>query len=252
MLELVNFDLRKEIEQLYNIHKDETCVIVGSGPTLNDAIPFFEYAKKHNFILLGTNETLFDTTFDLDYHFLGDITSFDKGKECKRKYLNIRTKKKKIWFGSCVQKMPVRRRKKRRKNAISNNLLQTLNSNSYLDVLIFDKLSNRKGLFSNLTHSHDLKHSTIFVTLEIALLMGFNKIYLVGCDCTQTNKYRPNEIMNYFDYNTNTSRLIKGWNIMNQFIRTQYPKVVIKSVNPIGLSDLIPEDITIKNIYSNI
>ena len=253
MINYTNFNVENSVKKLVNIHEDRTCVIIGSGPSLNESYHFLKYAEEHNFLLLGTNQTLFDTHFNLDYHFLGDLTAFSKFKLAKHKYINSSVKKSKIWFGSCVQTISAKCRKRRNNQVLSNDNLKYLKKCEQNDErwLILDKINNRTGLISPVRPNKSLKHSTIFIVLEFALIMGFKKIYLVGCDCTGTNIYRPHEVMNYYDHTNKVSKLIEGWNLMYKFVKSYYPEVEIYSVNPVGLRDMIPEDLNIKHMYEN-
>ena len=57
--------------------------------------------------------------------------------------------------------------------------------------------------------------------------------------------------MNYYDHTNKVSKLIEGWNLMYKFVKSYYPEVEIYSVNPVGLRDMIPEDLNIKHMYEN-
>ena len=247
-------NITQYVKNITNIHSDMSCVIIGSGPSLSKSYSFLKYAVENHFLLLGLNDTLLDKHFVLDYHFLGDLTAFSKNNISKNKLLNSRVNKKKIWYGSSVKAMSNTRREKRRYNQVlSRNTIRFLQNPNKKENpwLILNRINNKGGLFRELRPDKSLQHSTVFLVVEFALLMGFKKIYLVGCDCTDVNIYRPNERMNYFDYHSSNSKLLKGWNLMSDFIKDYFPTVEIYSVNPVGLCNLIPEDLNIKNIYEN-
>lgn len=111
------------------------------------------------------------------------------------------------------------------------------------DTWVFLKhIKINQGIFKYLRPNKHLEISTIFIALEFGLLMGFKKIYLVGCDCTKLNKYVPNQRNSYWNDSENKSKLLPGWKSMCNYIKTYHPDVKIYSVNPIGLKNLIPED----------
>ena len=253
MENLINNDCKVEISKFINIHEGNTCVLIGSGPSLDNSKTFLEYAVEKKFLLLGTNHTLCDDSFKLDYHFLGDLSALKLKCRSKKNYMNTPVNKKKIWYGKFIdvilnserehdkRKKYVKRTRRYFKKK-TNGKLKIDNTKIHNNWVFLNHIKINQGIFKHLRPNKHLEISTIFIALEFGLLMGFKKIYLVGCDCTKLNKYILDQENNYWDDSENKSKLFPGWISMCNYIKTYHPDVKMYSVNPVGLKNLIPED----------
>jgi len=75
--------------------------------------------------------------------------------------------------------------------------------------------------------------SVIFSALQFALWTNPSKIYLVGCDCTQSGHFYENRRSSSI-----STKLTFGYECLKRFATTYYPDTEIVSVNPVGLKGL--------------
>jgi hypothetical protein len=94
------------------------------------------------------------------------------------------------------------------------------------------------------------------IAFQFALFAGFEKIYLVGCDCfyprspKKSHFYKNDKISKglkdnlksiYFE--TINANFVLGWKAMREFQKTYYPQTEVISINPVGLKGLFDKDI---------
>lgn len=72
--------------------------------------------------------------------------------------------------------------------------------------------------------------SMAFITFLFALWCGFSKIYIVGCDCANTQRFYDT-----FDKG-NYESLCLGWNELKVYHKEKYPDVEVVVLNPVNLT----------------
>ena len=76
--------------------------------------------------------------------------------------------------------------------------------------------------------------SIVFPALQFALWTNPKRIYIVGCDCSNTGHFDKSK-------SDNLSYLIHPWKIFKEFVQIYYPETEIISVNPVGLRGLFTD-----------
>jgi hypothetical protein len=87
--------------------------------------------------------------------------------------------------------------------------------------------------------------SVVFPALQFALWTNPGRIYLVGCDCTNSGYFYSGK-KNFLP----VDNIIAGYNEFKHFAGVYYPKTEIVSINPVGLKglfrDIFPHDGTVE------
>ena len=202
---------RETFSKYKNCHQGRDVVIVGTGPTLSDYIPI------KNAIHIGVNSAVLFDKVTMNFLFVHDKVAFDK---CSAEILNGKGRK---FFGITGEK-----------NIISDQYLEGIDCERYY----VDSQMYFKDFPYDISNAFLADYSTvIFSALQFALWTNPERIYLVGCDCTE---------FGYFDQSEKKSKSnIKNWKIgwekFKNFQESYYPKTQIVSIRPIGLKDLFNE-----------
>jgi hypothetical protein len=219
----------KVFPQFKNKHKGEDFVIMGTGPTLN------EYKPIENTITMGINFAHNNHQgIKLDYWVSVDILN-------NVQYLDyLKTAPFVKFFGQYAGLL------------LPNLGLRDTHGNSrvYPDRYI-DEVENgykyyvktEKQEFTRNIETDAIQNfcSSVFSALTIALYMGADRIYLVGCDCTASGYFDPN----HFQPDVLPENLINAFKLFKEHIQLFYPDVEIVSINPVGLKGMF------RDIYTN-
>jgi len=84
--------------------------------------------------------------------------------------------------------------------------------------------------------------SVVFASLAFALYTNPRKIYLVGCDCSETGYFYNDALEISSSLKGDLTNIIKGWQNFKLFANHHYPDTKIISINPVGLKGMF-EDI---------
>ena len=87
----------KDIKKYYNIHKNRSGVLIGSGPSLlkKSTKKRLKEFEKNDYLFFGNNDTIFEKKlFRLDYFFLSDPTNLRR--RGIKKFIKATAKKKKF------------------------------------------------------------------------------------------------------------------------------------------------------------
>lgn len=179
------------INELENIYKDKTAIIVSAGPTLNDNI---ETIKKYqDNAIIFTVGTAFKTLEknNIKTDFLCIIESFDNSKqvkECDLSNVNLIVEP---YTHKNIHKLPAK------------NILLHLSSNMPSSQYFAD--------IANISTEGYLAQGTVsYMALNTAVKMGFSKIILVGQDLAYIENQCYSKDSNYEDliceYNPNTDK----------------------------------------------
>ena len=216
---MIKSNHNKPLEKFKDIHKDMTAIIFATGPSIKN---YTEIENSENFIKIGLNR-IYDypeILNTLDYYYYGSHYYLDKlhkkniEKVCENK--NITT------FASAYE--DGRSHKDINRGNITPERAIELGSIPF---------ENTQKTFTNdIAQYCTLGHSIIFPPLQHILYMGFNKIYLVGCDGGFTQGKSSDDV-----------HLLNWWKKFVEFKNTYYPYVEIISVNPISLKYWFDDDI---------
>lgn len=205
-----------DVKLMYNYHEGKTGILCGSGPSLKLGKEYFDYGKKKNYLFFGNNHTVFENElFELDYHLVSDNYVFQKIP--KRKWLDTKVHKEKIY--------------------VNNGKNVLLKDDELLKSNGISIKTNFNSLLDGLNKSQYVRCSSIFITLQIMVLMGLKKIYIAGCDCSFENNYIDRNFQNGIP----NKRIITNWIFLKNYFKTNY-QVDIYSINPVNLKNIIHED----------
>jgi hypothetical protein len=208
-----------------NFFAGKSAVVYGTGYTLQQYIPIQEA------IHLGCNRCLFYDKLIFDFYFFNDWSRTTK--DYQKEILNYKPKIEKF-FGTFP---------KQRSFGCNQSIAKQGNAVLY-DM---EGPSGKKTYQTEIDKYYmgDAGQSTVFVLMQFALFCGFSTIYIVGCDINNlSNKnssekyfFNSNIITNYSWY----APLKKNWELMKDFILSNYRDVKIISINPIGLKGLFED-----------
>jgi len=220
-----------------NIHQNSSAFFFGSGPTILNFD--FENIPK-DFLRFGTNDQIFLEGIDLDYWFMGDAMPQipDKFYNKFEVYNDYNPKKQKFvrycnWEDSRKISVPgwgeVPRNGQLPLN-IKNAKYYICDSGGNPSNCLFNKELSE----GNLTAVASIS----FEVLQFILYAGIKNIFLVGHDCDYSNgtfakiMIGKQQQAGYYIH--------RYWNIVNAWIKENYPDVKIFSINPIALG-IFPE-----------
>ena len=104
---------------------------------------------------------------------------------------------------------------------------------------------NLSDINVDLDKSPFLNHSIVFPAIQFALYSGFEKIYLVGCDCN--GFFHSQNFLNNTDINKQIDMdLVYWWKQIYNFKNTKYHLTKIININPVGLKNIMDKDIYIE------
>lgn len=198
--------------------EDKEVVLIATGPSLNN------YNPIPNAIHIGVNNAFKFDKILLNFVFIqdisglqneiSDINEYGKGK-CQKFYGDVLT------MESCV---------------IPESYLIKYGAKRYYTGGMHTPFIRDLSIFFLPDYG-----SVVFAALAFALYTNPRKIYLVGCDCSDTR---------YFDNNKNTissslkgdlPKILQGWKNFKSFANHHYPVTDIISINPVGLKGLFCE-----------
>lgn len=199
-----------------NKHKGESCIFFGTGPSVS------LYKSNNNLIKIGVNEIIYNKEIELDYYFIGDPGTIEKGfNSDKETYINYNPKKAKFY-----------REKINKKNMCVMP--------AEIGGIPYEGFFERGGIdFSkDITDKLIARTSISFEVMQFLLYAGFKKIYLVGHDCDYKDGTFHSEKTKKDE--SPKTLLFSRWNELKKFIKKNYPKTSVHIVNPISLN-IFPE-----------
>lgn len=202
-----------------SIYKDESLVLVASGPTLN------YYERVKGLIHIGVNHTISKENIDLDYLFVQDYLG--EQQEITNNYRKNICKK---FYGYHCYEGGLRETDVDETNAERYYFIDQIPPTSYLQLANPNILTRPLNTWS----------SVIFPALEFALWTHPKKIHLVGCDSTANGHYYYKDVDPNVSFPPNCN-VKYGWEMMQIYIRNHYPDVEIISVNPVGLKGMFKD-----------
>ncbi len=208
------------LEEYKNIHKDQSAILFGHGPTLKKYTPI---EGSENFIKVGVN-AIYDyhskeDIKELDYWFFGSEyfvrkVGRDKAEDMDEICVDPELKNL-IRFTSSWEDG--------RSHGVIGRGNITPERSRELNCIPYE---NNLGYFSHdIAKYATLGHDVVFPVTQFLLYMGVSKIYLVGCDC------------GYADpacVDTGDEHLLYWWNELKNWYPKYYPNTEIITVNPIS------------------
>lgn len=198
-----------------NINQNKDIVLVATGPTVN----FYKALK--GVVHIGVNKAFNINGISLDYLFIQDYIAASSYIEqaaslpCKKFYGIIPPS----WFPGIVIPESI--------------ALKHQAERYYIDVMIGRKISEPLPFDISVWPFYDWG-SVILPTAQFALYTNPRRIYLAGCDTSNSG---------YFDntkstYPLGVEDITYGWKKIKEMAAIYYPETEIISINPIGLKGL--------------
>jgi hypothetical protein len=201
---------KKDINELRNKHKDKRCFIIASGPSINEK----DLLKVNSEVLIGANNGgLVEKKWGIDLNYLvtGDgfrlYTSLEMYKDTKAD----------IVIGGATERFG--------KFWARWSLLKDEDKQYFYDNAYYVKfLGNKKGRITEKNISFDLSigqtgAGTVVQDfgIPLAVWLGCNPIYLMGCDCDSSGYFHTNkEVKNQFIGNSVTRQYVHYKNKLNK------------------------------------
>jgi hypothetical protein len=177
---LEDLEPNPDIEKLKNIHKGKRCFVIGNGPSLTAAD--LDVLKNHNEICFASNYIVRiypQTRWRPDYYAVVDffylINDFELIRRTEAKTV-ILPKIEQFWEGEIDDAKSLLKQAAERGSAIVTPT-----------VLLF------AGYSEDVSRAFNCFGTVTFAHLQFAAYMGFERIYLLGCDCTVGNWRDPDE-----------------------------------------------------------
>lgn len=199
-------------------HEGKDVILIGCGPSTN----YFTGIK--NKIYCGVNRAFLNKNIKLDYLFIQDNLNEDMEKA--NKYAP----------GYCQKFYGI----------IPNARLQECQDKNIKPITLLDvKKANAKQYYLddiiNTDWPYDISREplrdiagTTFSALQFILYTQPQRIFLVGCDCTDGKHF-------YGGHSDNFSASIPCWKSFADYAAELFPNVKIISINPIGLKGLFED-----------
>jgi len=221
-----------ELLKYKHSHVGEVCYIFGSGPS------FLKFKKQEDGIFIGCNHIIKNQYIkdNIKYYFFGHGYTIYKHENS----LYGNHKKEVDDLGNHIDKFCM----VSRNNDISVHefTIEDIKNLKNINALPCD--INLNNIYEKIESHSFLNHSIVFPATQFALYCGFSKIYLVGCDC---NDYSTTDKKYFFDDNKNNTSIdynnVEWWRKMYEFKNLVYPNTKIVNINPVGLKNMMDEDI---------
>jgi len=206
------------------IYSNKSLAVIGSGPSLT------YYNKNKNLIHIGVNRSFLKENLNLDYLFIQDYL---KGKDDMKKANNYNPTTCTKFYGILPENRYNQFKKVLKK--ITNTEIIKANAKPY----ILEDCANRN--WANLLEIEPIGdwQGCIFSALQFALYTNPQKLYLIGCDCSNNGHFHSEriEVAN----SSSLSYQLKSWQAFKNHIARYYPDVEVISVNPVGLKGMFKD-----------
>jgi FkbM family methyltransferase len=220
-----------------NAHENKAAYIIGSGPSLNNFTPID--AQGEDAIYIGGNNShrMIHIQSKLSYLFF-----------LFRGYNNYYNNASTVYGDYCdmIRKLPPKIQKFCCLNfhtSPTDPMINTIKEENP-NVEFYQVTANPPIKQIDITKDKLWNFSIVFSMAMFALYTGVNKLYIVGCDCTEgyffNQKYDGEHFHQYQDY-------IDRWKSFKIYVNTYYPDVEIISINPVGLTGMFKDVYTSNN-----
>jgi len=202
------------VEQYKNIHKDERCFILGSGPSIKETN--LNLIKDEIFI--GVN-TIIDITkhFDITFKYYAIVDSFDLPVYFKKLQNNNVTL---FLSGNASPKYLWKK----------EELDQYLQEDPVLTEYRGSLLQHKNNAIGNIKYGVYSGCTVIGFAIQLAYWMGFKEVYLLGCDCDYSNqKYFDGTELNRFfgagNEDLGWNKIFKSYKILKEVFEKEERKI---------------------------
>ena len=213
-----------------NINYGKDVVVVATGPSL------LSFKPIKGCVYIGINHAFLNKELEFDYYFALDYYAVEKVMP----ELNAYRKGKCVKFYGIQQEEWFHKRPENRlipeSDAIEAGALRFKCEDSiyiprWRQSFTYDIASRPVGRC----------FSTVFAAMQFALWTNPRRIYIVGCDCSQTGHFFDESKTRADVEKDHKVKLVDDWRDFKQFAQLFYPKTEIVSVNPVGLKGLFKD-----------
>lgn len=204
-----------------NIFNGKDIAILATGPTLN------HYEPIPGVIHIGVNNAYKFEKIELDFLFIQDISGLQDEILKINEYAQNRCQK---FYGDVLSMETC---------AIPESYLIKYGAKRYYTGGMHTPFV--RDISSCLLPDFG---SVVFAALAFALYTNPKKLYLVGCDCSDTGYFDNNKNLISSSLKGDLPNILKGWQNFKSFANHLYPNTEIISINPVGLKGLF-EDIEV-------
>ncbi len=206
----------KTFPKYKNCHKGQDIVLVATGPTLN------YYSPIHNGVHIGVNRAYKNSNIKLDYLFVVDFHGTNK--ENIEEIVNYPAN---IFLGTYYSLNT---------SAREHSIPLIYKELPHVNCYAIDYPRNLR--YPDLEFCGLMDYgSTIFNAAHFATYTHPKRIFLVGCDCSNTGHYDNSPPYN----DLRVDSILNGWIMFKEYCSWYYPDVEIISINPIGLKGLFKD-----------
>lgn len=206
----------KTFPRFKGCHKGEDVILVGTGPTLN------YYSCIPDGVHIGVNRAYKNRDIKFDYLFVVDFSSTNK--ENIDEIINYPAE---IFLGTYYTLNKIVR-----KHSIPMMYKELPNVNCY--AIDFP----RNLRYPDIENCGLMDYgSVIFNAAHFATYTHPRRIYLVGCDSSNTGHFDNSPPYNEIRVGT----IVNGWKCFKEYCSWYYPDIEIISINPIGLKGIFKD-----------
>lgn len=198
----------------------KSVAIIATGPSLK------EYKPIDNIINIGVNKAFLNENIKLDFLFMQDWGVKDYiDKLDDLKYSNIVK-----FFGVAPEHLFDRSDVSLTHSVIPESIILKYKARQYFQHSSY-LLSEIKFYKDIETNYIECGGTVALAAIQFALYTNPQKIYLVGCDCSNGHYIEQNG-------NSKFTHLVKPWVKLKEFAQIYYPDTEIICVNPVGLKNI--------------
>lgn len=216
---------QKVFPQFKNKYAGKDIAVIACGPSLND------YQPIPTAINMGVNYSYRNESTPLDYLFLvdGGVTF---SREQMHQFNTYRGKSCIKFYGNMPEQMMNDERFISESDAIEADALR-FNFDSFPEMIGH----KHRFAYDLSTQALTIPGSSIFAVLQFALWTNPNRIFLVGCDCTNSGHFYSSEKND----DLHTDIMYQAYVDFKRFANSRYPDTKIISVNPVALKGLFTD-----------
>lgn len=226
------------LHKVQNLHKDtfgafknkfadKNVVLLATGPSLTDFIPIKDA------IYVGVNGAFKYDKIKLDYLFMEDFSGLTYIEEAAKynctKFYGINRWE---YLRNC-EVNPIENWLIPEDIALRHGAKRFYSEAPWLNGCINPSVPFAYDLTSEPLYCYG---SIVFLAMQFILWTNPKKVYLVGCDCSNSGRFNDGQA-NPLE----TDYVINHWQKMKEFLEKYYPDIEIISVNPVGLKGLFKD-----------
>ena len=202
-----NLNCKNELRDLFGIHDNQRCFIIGNGPSL--CAQDLDLLKDEITFSCNKIYKIFSETVWRPYYYIVDDINI--ANDDVQNIINVRSKKTFVGIETDV-----------------NVLKKYLNTNVTLFRKVTTILDGLPQISNDLCKYLGSGYTVLFPAFQLAVLMGFKEIYFLGVDCSyQTN----NNTSNWFYGNEKTSVQKSVADEMQRAFKSIYEYATANNIN---------------------